>query len=130
MGRHVSTFLRAGAKREMNRSEKLASINSKRFIVASTAYGFMLFLACRYGEAETIIRQVAPGSHLVFEFPLVSGLSSQSNASTQVLRVIDRAPSKEISDKEQAVTIYHLASILKEQASFAAAAAIAFFFRP
>eukprot|EP00200_Dunaliella_tertiolecta_P018747 CAMPEP_0202399706 /NCGR_PEP_ID=MMETSP1128-20130828/2199_1 /ASSEMBLY_ACC=CAM_ASM_000463 /TAXON_ID=3047 /ORGANISM="Dunaliella tertiolecta, Strain CCMP1320" /LENGTH=919 /DNA_ID=CAMNT_0049003089 /DNA_START=134 /DNA_END=2893 /DNA_ORIENTATION=+ len=78
-----------GAKREMNRSEKLASINSKRFIVASTAYGFMLFLACRYGEAETIIRQV--------------------------LRVIDRAPSKEISDKEQAVTIYHLASILKEQ---------------
>ncbi|KAF5840386.1 hypothetical protein DUNSADRAFT_16935 [Dunaliella salina] len=78
-----------GAKREMNRSEKLASVNSKRYIIASSTFAFMLFLANRYGEAEAVIRQV--------------------------LRVIDRAGGRDISDKEQAATIYHLASILKEQ---------------
>jgi len=42
----------------MHRSEKLASVNTKRFLSASSNYALMLFLACRYAEAEAVIRQV------------------------------------------------------------------------
>lgn len=47
-----------GCKREMQRSEKLASVNPKRFGTAASAYANMLCLSSRYGEAEDVMRQV------------------------------------------------------------------------
>lgn len=33
----------------------------------------------------------------------------------QIMRTVDRSPSKEVTDKDLAALIYHLASILREQ---------------
>lgn len=48
-----------GARREMGRSEKLSSVNPKRFLSAGSSYTLMLTLHGRYGEAESILRTVS-----------------------------------------------------------------------
>lgn len=42
----------------LQRAEKLASVNPRRFGQAGTAYSLMLSMHCRYGEAEETMRQV------------------------------------------------------------------------
>lgn len=49
----------SGSKREMQRAEKLASVNPRRFGAAATTFAMLLTMHCRYGEAEDIMRQVS-----------------------------------------------------------------------
>ncbi|KAJ9520083.1 hypothetical protein QJQ45_030009 [Haematococcus lacustris] len=81
--------LLSGAKREMQRAEKLASINPKRYGAAGSAYALLLFLHSRYSEAEEVVRHM--------------------------LRAYDRFPSKDVTERDLAAATYQLACILRDQ---------------
>jgi hypothetical protein len=47
-----------GAKREMNRAEKVMNIMPRRFGICAMVYAMVLSMHCRYSEAEDVMRQV------------------------------------------------------------------------